>query len=147
MHHCQRLGTAADVVFSVPVMRQFFTWIGVRPAKKEAIGDIFKEGHNCAIMVGGIAEMYLVSAEKEAVYLNKRTNTIRLMIKEGANIVPAFFFGNTRLFNIAGASGSESFLSKLSRKLRTSIVVFYGRNFLPIPFTNGIWKDCGSQAK
>jgi 1-acyl-sn-glycerol-3-phosphate acyltransferase len=127
-------GTAADVVFNIPVMRQFFTWIGVRPAKKESIANIFEEGHNCAIMVGGIAEMYLVSAEKEAVYLNKRSNTVRLMIKEGANIVPAFFFGNTRLFNIAGASGSESFLSKLSRKLRTSIVIFYGRHYLPIPF-------------
>jgi hypothetical protein len=127
-------GTGADVVFSIPVMRQFFTWIGVRSAKKESIAKTFQEGHHNAIIVGGIAEMYLVNAEKESVFLNKRSNTVKLMIKEGANIIPVFFFGNTRLFNVAGASGSDSFLSKISRKLRASLVIFYGRHYLPVPF-------------
>ena len=70
----------------------------------------------------------------EEVYLTARTNTIKAAIQEGCTIVPTYFFGNTRLFNIAGASGSDSWLSKLSRRLRTSIIFFYGRWFAPIPF-------------
>lgn len=32
----------------------------------------------------------------------------------------------------------EPFLSKISRKFRTSIVLFYGRNYLPVPYRHPI---------
>ena len=131
-------GTAADIVLKFPLMRQMMAWIGTRSAQRKSIAKIYQEGHHCAVCVGGIAEMYLISPEKEEVFLLKRKNTVRTAIQEGAHIVPAFFFGNTRLFNIAGASGSDSFLSRFSRKIRASIVLFYGRNYLPVPFRHPI---------
>jgi 2-acylglycerol O-acyltransferase 2 len=131
-------GTAADIVLKFPIMRQIMSWIGTRSAQRQSIAKIYAEGHHCAVCVGGIAEMYLVSPEKEEIFLLKRKNTIKTAIQEGANIIPAFFFGNTRLFNIAGASGSDSFLSRFSRKIRASIVLFYGRHYLPVPFRHPI---------
>lgn len=131
-------GLGADIIFSFPVMRQVMTWIGTKKAQRKNITKIFEDGHNCAVIVGGIAEMYLVSPDKEEVFLQKRKNTVKTAIQEGANIVPAFFFGNTRLFNVPGASGSTSFLSKISRSLRASIVLFYGRHYLPVPFRHPI---------
>lgn len=131
-------GTAADIVLKFPIMRQIMSWIGTRSANRKSISKIFAEGHHCAVCVGGIAEMYLISLEKEEIFLLKRKNTVKTAIQEGAHIVPAFFFGNTRLFNVAGASGSNSFLSQLSRNIRASIVLFYGRNYLPVPFRHPI---------
>lgn len=76
--------------------------------------------------------MYLVNDETEKIFLLKRKATIKAAIEEGAHIVPAFFFGNSSLFHVVGG-GKDSYLSKISRKMRTSIVFFYGRFFLPIP--------------
>lgn len=38
-----------------------------------------------------------------------------------------FFFGNSKLFNIIGGKGSDSWLAKLSRKWKASFIMFYGR--------------------
>lgn len=39
---------------------------------------------------------------------------------------------------LAGSSSSQSWLAKLSRKVRASIVLFYGRQGLPVPFRHPI---------
>jgi diacylglycerol O-acyltransferase 2, plant len=133
-------GTGADVVFKIPLMRQLFAWLGTVPASGSNIKKVLKRGDHCAIIPGGIAEMYLVSRTEEAVYLKKRANTIRVAIREGADIVPVFFFGNSSLFDIVGGAGGAdgSFLAKMSRKLRASIILFYGRHFLPVPYRKPI---------
>lgn len=47
----------------------------------------------------------------------------------GAHIVPTFFFGNSSILKVVGAeSGSKSWISKLSRKFKASIMMFYGRH-------------------
>jgi diacylglycerol O-acyltransferase 2, plant len=130
-------GTGADVIFSFPIMRHLMAWIGIRPASKQSIKKIFKEGHNCAIIPGGIAEMYLTNSEHEVIYLRKRLETIKLAIRHGAHIVPAYFFGNTKIFNVVG-EGKRPFLAKLSRKIRASIIFFYGRQFLTVPYRHPI---------
>jgi diacylglycerol O-acyltransferase 2, plant len=127
-------GTAADIVFKFPVMRHVMAWIGTNPAKRANITKILKRGDHMAIVPGGIAEMYLLSEDSEGIYLRKRHNTVKAAIQEGADIVPTFFFGNSRIFTVPGKSGSDSFLSKLSRKMRASIVLFYGRHYLPVPY-------------
>lgn len=128
-------GTSADIVFYFPVMRQLFAWIGTHPAKRASFTKIFQAGHYCAVIPGGIAEMYVMNKETESIFLRKRHNTVKMAIQEGAHIIPAFFFGNTRIFDLpTSKGGSESFLAKLSRKLRASIVIFYGRHYLPVPF-------------
>ena len=46
----------------------------------------------------------------------------------GAHIVPTFFFGNSSILKVVGTeSGSKSWISKFSRKFRTSLIFFYGR--------------------
>lgn len=131
-------GTGADVVFMFPVMRHIMAWIGTNPAKRANLTKILNRGDHLAIIPGGIAEMYLMNPDTEGIFLRKRHNTVKAAIQEGADIVPVFFFGNTKIFNIAGNSGSDSLLSKLSRKLRASIVLFYGRHYLPVPFRHPI---------
>ncbi len=127
-------GTGADVIFSFPIMRHVMAWVGTRRANRKSMGGIFKDGHHCAVIPGGIAEMYVTNTYEETIYLKKRFGTVKLAIQQGANIVPVFFFGNTRLFDVPGGSGTESLFSKLSRKIRASIIFFYGRQFLTVPY-------------
>lgn len=79
--------------------------------------------------------MYLMSDTEESIFFMARKGTVKAAIQEGASIVPIFFFGNTKLFTIVGAkNGSNSWLSKLSRQMRASIVLFHGRHYLPVPY-------------
>jgi hypothetical protein len=43
----------------------------------------YNVGYRCAIIPGGIAEMYLVSEKSEGLFLRKRQNTIKAAIQEG----------------------------------------------------------------
>ena len=40
-------------------------------------------GYRCAIIPGGIAEMYLVSDKQEGLFLRKRQSTVKAAIQEG----------------------------------------------------------------
>lgn len=131
-------GTGADIVFKFPILRHIMAWIGTVPAKRENIHKVFQKGHYCAVIPGGIAEMYLVNSEKEEIFLKKRRNTVKTAIQEGAHIVPVFFFGNTKLFHVAGSRSSSSALARFSRYMKASVLFFYGRNYLPVPFRHPI---------
>jgi 2-acylglycerol O-acyltransferase 2 len=128
-------GLGADAVFMFAGMRQFMSALGVHPANRSNITKILNNYKRVAIIPGGIAEIYLINDKTEQIYLKERKGFVKAAIQEGAAIVPTFFFGNSRLFTIVGGSGStDSFLAKLSRSLKMSIIFFYGRFYLPIPF-------------
>ena len=116
------------------------SWIGTRKANRAGIKDILNSGAHVSIITGGIAEMYLINPKEEAIYLKSRQKTIKVAIQEGLHIIPSYTFGNTKLFDIVGgnyddsSTTSNSFIAKLSRKLQMSIIFFYGRYFLPIPY-------------
>lgn len=131
-------GLGADAIFTFPIMRQFMAWLGTVTANRKNIKKLFSQGKQVAVIPGGIAEMFIVNQEKESIYFLKRQNTIKTAIQEGAHLIPLFFFGNTKLFTVAGQSGSDSFLSRISRKFKTSVIFFYGRHYLPVPYRHPI---------
>ena len=138
-------GLGADAIFVFPIMRQFMSWLGVHPASRKNITKILNNHQNVAVIPGGIAEMYLINDKTEEIYLNERKGFIKAAIQEGSAIIPTFFYGNTTLFTIIGGSGStDSFLAKLSRQLKASIMFFYGRYFLPIPYRKPLLMACGT---
>lgn len=59
-----------------------------------------------------------------------------------------YFFGNTRLFSIAGNDpATTSWLSTLSRKLRASLLFFYGRHYLPVPYRHPLRMVMGNMVQ
>ena len=137
-------GLGADAIFMFPLMRQFMSSLGVHPANRKNITKILNQYSRIAIIPGGIAEMYLINDKTEEIYLKERKGFIKAAIQEGSSIVPTYFYGNTTLFTIIGGSGStDSFLAKLSRSLKMSIMFFYGRFFLPIPYRKPLLMVCG----
>jgi 2-acylglycerol O-acyltransferase 2 len=140
-------GLGADIIFKFPIMRQIMAWIGTRPAKRKNITNILNSGYHCAVIPGGIAEMYLVNDKTESIYFTQRQNTVKAAIQEGANIIPVFFFGNSRILKLVGSESHDSWISKLSRKLRISILLFAGRNGLPVPIRHPIHMVAGDVVK
>lgn len=119
---------AASSVFYVPVWRHFIAWIGSLPATKENFKKLLKKG-SIAVIIGGIAEMYMQDAKKERVKLKGRKGFAKIAIEDQADgVVPVYYFGNSRCLDF----GPQS-LANLSRKWRTSMGYLHGRWGLPLP--------------
>lgn len=84
----------------------------------------------CVVLyVGGMAELFKCSLDEERLYLSKRKGFIKLALREGVDVVPLYFFGNTSVLSILKAAPLEW----MSRKLQTSVTFFWGKfgTFIP----------------
>jgi 2-acylglycerol O-acyltransferase 2 len=84
------------------------------------------------ILPGGIAEIFVSTPGKHAIIFKHRKGLIRLAIETGVNLVPCYVFGGTDFFeNLATGQG---WLSRMSRKFRMGLTIFWGHFGLPIPY-------------
>ena len=63
--------------------------------------------------------------------LGKKRGLMRLLLQTGATAMPGYFIGTLQLFTIC--HDRFGLLKGLSRRLRLSLFLFYGRWGLPIP--------------
>lgn len=119
---------AASSVFYIPLWRHFVAWIGSLPATKENFKKLLKKG-SCAVVVGGIAEMYMLDPHKERIKLKGRKGFAKIAIEDNTDgVVPVYYFGNSRCLEF----GPE-WLSAISRKWGVSLGYLHGRWGLPLP--------------
>lgn len=57
---------------------------------------------------------------------------MRLSYETKAQLVPCYVFGGTDFFHTLATS--DSLLSRLSRKMKAGLTIFWGQFYLPIPF-------------
>jgi 2-acylglycerol O-acyltransferase 2 len=121
---------AATVIRTFPLLKDLLGVFGVI----DAAGPVLKKrlsskGGSFVLYVGGIAELFETSAERECCYLLQRKGFIKLAIRAGADVVPAYFFGNTAVLSVL----SSGPLATLSRKLGMSLTLTWGLWGLPVP--------------
>jgi 2-acylglycerol O-acyltransferase 2 len=133
-------GAIASVLFRIPFLRQICHWFGARPATHKNMNKVLGSGHSVGLMAGGIAEIFLANRHTEKIYLKKRKGFIKLALEHGAALVPVYYFGNTQLFDFS----ANRTLSKISRQFRMSLLVYFGRWYLPVPYQEQITMIIGS---
>jgi hypothetical protein len=69
--------------------------------------------------------------DEEYAVIRDRKGFVRMAIKYGANLVPVFVFGGSKFFKRIKV---PKFIENLSRRFRTSLLLFYGKWGLPIPY-------------
>ena len=69
--------------------------------------------------------------DEEYTLLSDRKGFVRLALQHGTTLVPVFCFGASQLFS---RILMPSILETISRYLRTSMILFYGKAGLPIPY-------------
>jgi len=75
---------------------------------------------------------------------------IKLAIRTGADLVPCYLFGNTKLLSCwagEGIPGAKTILERVSRKLGLALILIHGRFGLPIPFRVPILAVLGKPIK
>ncbi|KAH3744582.1 type-2 diacylglycerol acyltransferase [Pelomyxa schiedti] len=136
-------GAAADVVVRLPLWRHIFGWLGVVRADWKTLGNELKAGRHVCVIPGGIAELMLTSHKVERVFLASRTGFVKLAMVHGCDLLPCYHFGNSQVLHQL----DSPFLTWLSRKLRVSIPLCWGRYGLPIPFPARVIEVVGRPLK
>jgi acyl carrier protein len=121
---------AASAALWVPVYNVYLRMMGFRSVDRKPFKDTLLSGRSVGIIPGGIAEMLSTNVDTEIMMVQERKGFISIALETGAQIVPCYCFGNTQTF----ACGSNRYLEYLSRFFRMSLIIFWGRFGLPVPF-------------
>lgn len=125
-------GLASNAPLRVPIFRQILQSIGVLDASREtARRALTTYPRTIGISTGGVAEVYETNADHECIVLRERVGLIKLAIRTGADLVPCYLFGNTKLLS-CWIPGGRLF-ERWSRKIGFALLWPYGRFGLPIP--------------
>ena len=121
---------AATVIRTFPLLKDLLGVFGVIDAAGPVLKKRLSRNRGSFVLyVGGIAELFETSAKRECCYLLQRKGFIKLAMRTGADVVPAYFFGNTAVLSVL----STGPLATLSRKLGMSVTLTWGLWGLPIP--------------
>jgi 1-acyl-sn-glycerol-3-phosphate acyltransferase len=130
-------GLAADAALRVPIFKQILKSIGVIDASRTSARKALERWpHTIGISTGGVAEVFETNANDECILLRERVGLIKLAIRTGADLIPCYLFGNTKLLSCWSGEGipnGRKLLEKMSRKVGFALIIFHGRFGLPIP--------------
>lgn len=125
--------------------------LGFKTVDSKTFTQTLNAGRSVGIVPGGIAEMFTCTTNsgnnnggEEVLVVKSRKGFVKIALQTGAQIIPCYCFGNSKLFHTPhgngddngkgkGAGGLSSSLASLSRSLRMSIILFWGRWGLPVP--------------
>ncbi|CBN75192.1 mono-or diacylglycerol acyltransferase type 2 [Ectocarpus siliculosus] len=122
----------ASIMLRTPIIGNILRMIGAVGASRDTMDDALKQGHSLSLAPGGIGEMFLDGeAGKEFALLRGHKGFVRRAMAHGVPLVPVYVFGNSQTFKRVPLPAA---LESLSRLLKASLVLFWGRWGLPIPF-------------
>jgi hypothetical protein len=129
---------ASSAALRVPIFKQILCSIGIVDASRKVALKHLQEGHTIGISTGGVAEVFHTNKEDECVLLKERKGMIKLAIRTGAELVPCYVFGNTKLLGCWAGEGlplwGQNLMERFSRKVGFATVLIFGRFGLPIPY-------------
>lgn len=124
------VGAPASITFRTPFLRYLTLYPCVR-VDKRSIASANALGICVGIVPDGIAGIFRQSLHREVVALKHRRGVARLALKTGAPVFPAYSFGNTAAFS--SWWDPWGMMEFVSRRMRASIFLYWGRWGLPIP--------------
>eukprot|EP00299_Pterocystis_sp_00344_P009590 c4082_g1_i1.p1 GENE.c4082_g1_i1~~c4082_g1_i1.p1 ORF type:complete len:360 (+),score=62.45 c4082_g1_i1:36-1115(+) len=127
-------GLAADAVLRMPIVRQFLCAMGAISASKKVAFDHMAKGFLCGVSPDGIAGIFEVndpSGDEVLVILNRK-GIYEISLVSGTPIICTYTFGTTAAFD--AWYDQKGSLQRISRLIRTSLFLFWGRCYLPIPY-------------
>jgi len=133
---CKQVPTAAATVIKVfPILKDVLGIFGTVDASGKTLSKRLSRppaaGRTSSVVlyIGGMLELFFSNPKTEAVFLTGRKGFIKLALREGADVIPVYMFGNTTVLSAL----TWGPLAALSRKLGVSVTFFWGRFGLPVP--------------
>ncbi|KAJ9051068.1 diacylglycerol O-acyltransferase 1 [Entomophthora muscae] len=125
--------------FLVPFYREFVLSIGLASVSRKSITHILNSGpgNSCLIVVGGVEEVLEARPTVAKLVLARRCGFVRMAIKNGADLVPVFGFGENQLYeqpdNSVG-SWTRTIQTFSKRTFGIAFPIYYGRGIFNYNF-------------
>eukprot|EP01035_Chromulina_nebulosa_P019352 gene19352-25217_t len=137
-------GIAASALLYFPIIGNFLRYVGIIDASRKNVIKHLNNGESIGISSGGIAEIFETKnvvnnntdRYQECIILKSRGGICKLALTTGSYLIPSYIFGNSKCLSIW--YDKYGIMLKLSRLFRVSIVFFWGRWYLPIPYRTPI---------
>ena len=111
----------------IPIYSDILRWLGSVEATNEKLRSSLSAG-SCAVVVDGIAGMYINEPTREMVKFTGRKGFIRAAIETGTPIVPVYQFGTSKLLKLV-----PRWIEPFARKMQCAMGFIVGKFGLPIP--------------
>jgi 1-acyl-sn-glycerol-3-phosphate acyltransferase len=122
----------ATAIYHVPIIGHILKLMGAVTAGPNSFNRALDEGFSLGLAPGGIGEIFRDPDEhNEFALLRDRKGFILRAMQRGIPLVPVFVFGSSHTFHRLKLPWAFEYLSRL---LRVTLVLFWGRWGLPIPF-------------
>jgi len=115
-------GTAHDVLMSLPILGEYFSNMGVIPAKSASISSAFDVGHDVVIWPGGELDAMRSWSKRGKVVLGNRKGFIRLAIRSGVPIVPVATYGGHNTVIVLSECRKIAKILRCKKYLRSEIL-------------------------
>lgn len=121
---------AASVLFRLPIVRELCLWTGCVDARRQVAEQVLARGLSIGVLPGGELEQVQTQYGREAVYLKKRLGFVKLALRYGVPLVPAYVFGCVDLYKTSKWLYSARLA--LVRTLGVAIPLCWGAFGLPL---------------
>ncbi|POM69714.1 Diacylglycerol O-acyltransferase [Phytophthora palmivora] len=124
---CVCLVLGASAMYYIPLGRDICLWLGGVDASRSTGEKVLKEGNSIIVYPGGVPEIFSTNpnSKETQLVLKKRLGFIKLAMRQGADLVPTFIFGEKWLYNMwTPPKCVTEFFRKL---LGIPVLVFWGK--------------------
>ncbi len=125
------VGGAASVVKRTPGLRYMSLFGGIVDVGAKSMRRTVESGVCVGIVPDGVAGTFQTNEEDEVVKLKTRKGLAKFALKTGTTLIPAYSLGNTQIYK--AVYDRFGVMEWLSRKLRATLLWYYGRWYLPGP--------------
>ena len=124
----------ASPMFFVPGCREICLWFGAVDAGRKTAENVLRNNMSVAVYPGGSREIFSTDPNSSitTVVLNKRKGFVKLAVKESAELVPVFVFGEKKCYKRLNVP--VKIRDWLLKNLKIPLIIFWGRFLTWYPF-------------